>query len=313
MKKVLLLTIFVAFFTFLYYLININQSNVYKSIVWIDSISDNKKISGTGFVYKIENNKSYILTNYHVIKNSDSILVSCDGKQISVENYKYDDFYDIAILILDDDYDLIPIKDNRASVSINDEITILGYLNSNPTKIKGKVESINQEIYIPNDYDEYYYNAIKFNANINYGNSGSPILDSKNNLVGMVSVMDRDTSIGYAIPADFLMDIANKLEKNKLSRINLGGTFTSTRNIEVVSKYGFSPNVDGVIILEINKNGLIYTSKLEVGDVIVSLNGKKINNVRDLKKELTKYVDYDHIDIIYYRNNKYNSTQINLK
>lgn len=287
---------------------NIKIKSIYTSLVYIESINEDTITSGSGFVYKIDDKKNYIVTNYHVIKESSNIYVYNENKEkIKAELINYDEYNDIAILIIDDKLGLKKVNFSN-SYKIGDKVFVVGTplsIKNFGTISKGTITDITNLNYL-----DYNFNAIKVSAKTNYGNSGGPLLNSKGQVIGMMLLMDKtDDNISYAIPIDFVIDTIDKLEK----RISLGATMTNTTNTNLLTEYKINiPNIDGVVILNINKNGILKKYSFQKGDIITSFNDKKINNIEDLRNELYKCKQGSIVNIEIYRDGSYYKKNIEL-
>lgn len=195
----------------------INLDSIYNSVVYIESINEDTIKNGSGFVYKVDNNKNYIITSYHVIKGYEDIYVYNNEKQkqkASIVNY--DEYADIAILSIENVLTLkdISIGDSN-KVNIGDEIYVIGtplsidYIN---TISKGIVTYTNRKLIVGSDYK---FNTIQVDAKVDNGNSGGPLLNSSGEVIGMMFIKEESVDgISFALPINFVMDIVEKLEYN---------------------------------------------------------------------------------------------------
>ena len=108
MKKVLIyvgivLLILGSFITVLIF----NKTDINNSVVYIESIDEVSIRSGTGFVYKIDDNINYIVTSYHVIEGYNDIYIyNSNKKKVKANILNYDEYTDVAILTIEDKLDL---------------------------------------------------------------------------------------------------------------------------------------------------------------------------------------------------------------
>ena len=101
--------------------INNNKYSPFDSIVFIESISDESLKNGMGFVYEVENNKNYIVTNYHVVESSNSLYVgNIEKEKISAKLVWYDIYTDIAVLQINDELGLKEVVATNKSMSISE-------------------------------------------------------------------------------------------------------------------------------------------------------------------------------------------------
>lgn len=258
-------------------------------IVYIENDTDNYIMSGNGIVYKYIDNKYFIVTNYHIVANSKKIYVlSKQNKKSMAKLEKYDDYTDIAILSVEGNYGVANL--GNCDYDTNDKVKIKGHSINKSGYILSRLEHID----VPNTYGNSVYDAIKIKYNINYGDSGSAVLDKNNNVIGLLSVMDEETKEGYAIPICDAMNIVDLLEKNKLNRPNLNAQFTNNNS-----------SIEGVLVSNIYDNSILHELKLQKNDVITKINNVSVENVSDFRNELYKISNGDNISFSYYRNGTY--------
>ena len=209
----------ILFFIFLMFNIknNITMDKLYSSLVYIETKRSNTKISGSGIVYDVKDNNSYIVTNYHVVGNADEIIIYDKNKNSSIAKIvDYNELYDVALLKVDN-LNLKKAKfGNSNKLKVFDEIYVLG----NPvgrqyfgTVSKGIVSYINRNIRVENINNISKYNAIQIDASINSGNSGGALLNKNKEVVGLVTIKeDNLDGVGFVIPINFVKKIIGNME-----------------------------------------------------------------------------------------------------
>lgn len=293
-----------------------NKNDINDSVVYIECVDEVSVRSGTGFVYKIDNDKNYILTSYHVIEGYNDIYVYNSNKEkIKANILNYDEYTDIALLAIEDKLNLkeVVIGDSN-KVKETDKVYAIGSLdleNLN-SKSKGEIIDIKKEITIETTHGSSNLNTIELNIGVTYGNSGGPLLNKNNETIGMMFVKEENKNIAYALPINFVIDIVKKLENNELERPNLGAVMCNSTNIELLNEYGINVEIDGVVILELNENGLLHKEGLQIGDVITEFNGNVISSVNKLREELYKNQIGNKVWLEYYRNGDYYKVDIEL-
>ena len=286
-----------------------NVSDIYNYLVYIESRDDDTITSGSGFVYKTYNGENYILTNYHVVEGYFDIYVyNKKEERIKAKLVNYDENNDIAILAISDKLGLEAVNiGNSDNIYKGDKVFVVG----NPLNIKnigtitkGKILDF---IEFENIFD---FTAIEVSAHTEFGNSGGPLLDEKGNLIGMMFLKDsKDSDISYAIPINFIMDFVNLNDNTDI--FSLGAIMASTSNNEILNEYEINNfNIEGVVLIKLDNNGILSKNKFRKVDIITSFNGRVINNITDLKEELYKYKKGDNINITYYREGVYNNITI---
>lgn len=270
------------------------------SIVYIDT----EEKQGMGFVYKVEDNISYIVTNYHVIDLAQKLYIN---NEIKAEIVEYDKYSDIAILKVNK-------KLKKAIISENSTLDDVYYYNLNNNIVEqGSVLGLDDEIVVNTTYGTSFYNAIEIKGNIENGNSGSPLLNSKDEVVGLISLKDINTETAYALPIDYVMKMVKQLENHTLYRANLGATFINTTNIEKLNEYSINTfGINGVVVLNIKKEYPLYVSGLYNGDIITKINDTIILDVNTLQKELYSHNRGEDIHVEYYREGISNIVVVNL-
>ena len=258
-------------------------------IVGIENDTGNYLLTGNGITYKYYNNRYYIVTNYHIVANSKKIYIyNKNGKKSEAKLENYDDYSDIAILSTSNKLKTINLT--NCTYDINDKIRIKGY----NIKKRGYLISKLEHIDVPNSYGNSVYDAMKLEYDIDYGDSGSAVINRENKVIGLLSVMDKETKEGYAIPICDVLDIVDRLSNNSLNRPNLRAQFTNSKT-----------NIKGVIILNIYDNSLLSEINLQENDIITKINDINIENVSDFRNELYKYSIGDNISFEYYRDGVY--------
>lgn len=280
-----------------------NKYSINDSMVFIESYGEESIKEGMGLVYKEENNSSYIVTNYHVIYDSKNIYVyNLDNKKEKASIIDYDIYTDIAILEIKDNLNLEPCIIGNNNVNKNDTIN---YFNINKKTIeKGTILNIDNEININANYGSSFYNAISIKADIENGNSGGPVFNINDEIIGIISLKEEDSDIGFYIPVDNTMNIVTKLENHTLVRPNLGATFANSTNIEILNQYGINTmGVNGVVILEVIENYPLFVFGIIKGDIITKINNQVVSDVVDMQKIVYSHNIGDTITLEYYRNN----------
>lgn len=291
-----------------------NKNNINDSVVYIECIDEVSIRSGTGFVYKVVGGKNYIVTSYHVIEGYNDIYVyNSDKKKIKASVLNYDEYTDIAILIVEDKLDLEEvIVGDSSNIKEEDKVYAIGAFDLENIKSKGKIIYTEKEITIDTTHGSSNLNVIELDIDVTYGNSGGPLLNENNEVIGMMFVKEENKNIAYALPINFVMDIVIKLENNELERPNLGAVMCNSTNTELLNEYEINVEIDGVVLLELNELGILYQTGLQKGDVITEFNGITISNVTELREELYKNEKGNIVSISYFRNDMYYKVDIEL-
>jgi S1-C subfamily serine protease len=253
--------------------------------------------SGSGFVYRVEaNGRGYIVTNYHVVEGAEndvSITFFIDGKPVKVSATVMgkDVYSDLAVLRVNN------IPSEAKPLSPGDSTKLLVgepvYAIGNPFGLEGSMTAgiVSQvgrvlrlsELGVPEPWGKYsIVDIIQFDAAVNPGNSGGPLLNSLGEVVGVTFAIETAgevrafIGIGYAIPSIIMKRVANAIiKKGEYEHPWMGIVYDSSY-------------IGGVLIVEVNATGPAY-GKLENGDVIVEVDNRTINRAEDLVIYLERY------------------------
>ena len=287
--------IFIFLCVLLYFLLNNKIDN--NAIFKVENYKNGYLYKdGNCFVYKIDK-YAYMLTNYHVISDNDELIININNKKIKARVLNYDEYEDIAIIVVEKKYVNNKIKiGSLKNKKIMNNIYVYSYNN----KERGNLLSLKEPVKFNYNYKIKMQDLLKIKAYVKEGNSGSPVLDENNNVIGMVTMVQSDNSnYAYAIPIDDLMNKVDLLEKDNLKKVNLGIDATSYNN-----------EIKGVLINKLFDNYPAYNAGLNVNDVIVGINGNNTNDLAEFRYYLYKYNINDTIVIKYYRDGNYFTSNV---
>ena len=254
----------------------------------------------------------YILTNQHVINNASSITVNIagDGKYTArVVGQDYE--LDLAILKIQAKKDLAYVKlGDSSKIQAGEWVVAIG----NPygldhTVTAGVISAMGRPMQIE---DRVYKNLIQTDAAINPGNSGGPLLNTSGEVIGINTAVNAQAQgIGFAISVNTAKDVIDELiAKGKVVRPYIGVWLQSVDEKTAaqlkVSNYG-------VIVRDVISGGPADLAGLQAGDVIVSLNRKKINNYDELQVFLKGKKVGDQVDVEVIRNGSNKTVKLTLK
>ena len=315
--------------------------NSVKSVVTVENdlsndttVSDNKNESdneiGSGVVYKKVGDSIYIFTNAHVVGDQEKQKVTYgNDKSVTGKVIGKDKWSDLAVVkakVADENIKPMTIGDSN-NIKLAEPILVIG--NPLGTDFKGSVSQgivsgLNRHVPVDIDKNDNYdalMKAFQIDAPVNPGNSGGAVVDRDGRLIGIVSLkidMHNVEGMAFAIPINDVRKIAKELEhKGKVSYPNteikiknVGDLDDSERNaINLPAKVNH-----GVLIGEVKENGLGDKAGLKKGDVIVELDGKKIeDNLRYRQVIFSHYDDQKTITAKIYRNGAEKNIKIKLK
>lgn len=306
---------------------------VYNSTVYIEVDTEAstlfgtavQKGSGSGFVYKKDDKNGYILTNYHVVNGAKKIKVTfINGSEVEASIVGSDEYSDIAILKVDAKSILeVAELGSSSEVELGDTIFTIGaplgkdYMGS---VTKGILSGKNRMVGVQLSSGNYLMEALQIDAAINSGNSGGALCNIKGQVIGVTSsklIGDGVESMGFAIPIDTVNTIIADLEKGKtINRPYVGVQVADLNNsfgLQYYSNVQISSDVEfGAVIAYVEKDKSASKAGLQVGDVIIEMDGKKIEDSSHFRYNLYQHKVGDKIKIKYYRKNKILETTISL-
>ena len=238
----------------------------------------------------------YILSNYHVVAEADSIQVTLsDRRTYQARVIGFDSLIDIALLKVEEQgLPTVQLADSDL-LQIGDWVLAIGHpLGMGSTLTHGIVSALGRQagIFNPRSDEENRYaieSFIQTNAVINPGNSGGPLLDLQGRVVGINTAISTRTGyyIGYglAVPINLAHEVVDDLlVHGRIVRGHLGVTMESEMTQELIRKHGLNmERPQGVYLKQVQPNSPAERGGLLVGDVILSLDGIEVNHFNDLQ------------------------------
>ena len=301
---------------------------VLNSAVMIKNLKNDKLAgSGSGFIYKIEGDSAYVMTNHHVVNGGTKFLVvTSTDEEIEGTVLGSDEYLDLAVIKMKkkDYMTSVSIGDN-SKVSLGDTVFTIGApvgYEYRRTVTNGIISGLNRlvEVSVKNNLsDDWVMEVIQTNAAVNPGNSGGPLFNSNGEVIGVISmklVQNAVEGMGFAIPMEYAMSHVKTLEEGKtIDRPLLGISMLNVTDSWQLWQQRITLPKDveeGVVVVEISEKSGASKSGLKSGDVIVGLNGSNVKNAAYLKYLLYKYNPGDKVKITYNREGKVATTEITL-
>lgn len=246
---------------------------------------------GSGFLISED---GYILTNDHVAGNATKISVTLTtGETVEAKLIGSDAVTDVALLKIDKKNLPFINFGNSDNIIIGEWVIALGNpfglfeINDKPTVTVGVVSALNMKVSA--DGNRVYKDMIQTDASINSGNSGGPLVDVEGNVIGMNTIIftgsqfsQGSIGVGFSISINRVKAIMEELKKGgKIERSSNVG-FRIQGIDERIAKYLNLKDKNGVVVVQIQKDGPADKAGLKVEDVIIAVNGEKIRNEQDL-------------------------------
>ena len=264
----------------------------------------------------------YIVTNNHVIEKADIISVKLnDGREFKGRIIGTDPSTDLALVKIEgDDFPTIPVG-NSDDLKIGEWVLAVGNpFNMTSTVTAGIVSAKARSLGV---YNKGVESFIQTDAAINQGNSGGALVNARGELVGINSVLYSPTGsysgYGFAIPTSIMTKVVTDLkEYGTVQRAILGiqcrpidndGQMQDETMKKKAEELGAT---EGVWVGEVLENGSAF-GKLEVDDVIIGINGKRVKNFANLQEELAKHRPGDKVTVKVLRDKKEKNIELTLK
>ena len=257
--------------------------------------------SGSGFILSSD---GYILTNFHVIENSNSITVACyDGSSYDAKLVGYDESNDIAVLKVEASGLSPVILGSSDKMNVGDSVVAIG----NPlgeltfSLTAGTVSALDRQITMSGGGS---MTLIQTDCAINSGNSGGALFNLHGEVVGITNAKYSSSSsgasidnIGFAIPIDDVRGIIESIiEKGYISKPYIGVSVVGVS--AETQAYGLPA---GAAVQDISKGSPAEAAGLQISDIITRVNGAAITNSSDLVNSISETQPGDVLELTVYR------------
>ena len=238
-----------------------------------------QKSLGSGFIIDKD---GFILTNNHVVENTDEIMVKlADEKEFPAKIIGRDPKTDLALIRIETDRPLKPLPlGDSDKLEVGDWVVAIGNPFGLGDTVTAGIVSAKYRHIGAGSYD----NFIQTDASINPGNSGGPLLNTSGEVIGINSAIfsrsGGSIGIGFAIPINMARDLLPQLKKGKVVRGWLG-VMIQKITPELKDKLKLKDE-RGALVADVTTNGPADKAGIKRGDVIVSFDGKVIKQMKDL-------------------------------
>ena len=292
-------------------IVSIDNHYTEKISYWGQSFSQEADASGSGIIVGENDTELLIVTNYHVIADTEKLTVKfVEGSEAEASVKGTDADMDLAVIAVPLNSIGRDIRQEIAIATLGDSDSLevgepaiaignsLGYGQSVTT---GVISALNRSIELSDGSDGTF---IQTDAAINPGNSGGALLNVKGEVIGINSNKIGGSAIegmGYAIPissaSPIIAELMLKETKNKVAAEERGYLGISGINVteDVSEMYGIP---EGVFITQVYDNTAASAAGLKKGDIITSLDGEKITSMDELSKELEFHAKGETVELV---------------
>ena len=265
-------------------------------------------VSGSGFFIT---DQGYILTNNHVVEGTKEVnIVLSDGTEQKVTIVGTDLYSDIAVLKTDGKVPAFAKLGNSDVLKPGESVIAIGSPlgNFKNTVTVGVVSATGRSIDTGNGYQ--VENLIQTDAAINHGNSGGPLVDLAGEVIGINTLIVRNTGsgdvaegLGFAIPVNTAQVVAQQIiQKGYFARPYMGISFQPI-NPEIAAQYDL-PAQWGVYITKVADNSPASKAGLQQGDIITKVGDVALDETHSYVNTLFTYKPGDQITLEVVRGNK---------
>ncbi len=284
-----------------------------RSFRYFDDISPFESESlGSGFVIKKDKDFLYIVTNAHVIGKSKKVIIKFyNGYETKAQIQGIDQKTDIAVLKVKISERIEDIKPAKCGTIENMKIGYFVIAAGSPYSLGhtftfGIISALGRNLGIST-----FENFIQTDAAINPGDSGGPLINIKGEVIGMnTAIIQTGQGIGFAIPIDIVKSITDELiQHGKVIRGWLGVLVQNVPE-SLKEKYRIK---NGVLVIKVFDYSPAKKAGLNVGDIILNLNGKQVLNASNLKYLISQLKPGQTITLKILRDGKIVEIKVNIE
>ena len=259
--------------------------------------------AGSGFILSAD---GYILTNYHVVEDSNSITVSLyDGTEYDATLVGCDESNDIAVLKIDAEGLTPVVLGDSDNLNVGDQVVAIG----NPlgeltfSLTTGVVSALNREVTLSSNVT---MNLIQTDCAINSGNSGGALFNLYGEVIGITNAKYSSSgssgeasidNIGFAIPINSVRSIVESIIKNGYIVKPYIGVSVEDVSSEMTS-YGLPA---GAVVRSVTDGAPAAQAGLQANDIITAVDGAEITGSNDLVQIVTSKKAGDTLKLSVYR------------
>lgn len=270
---------------------------------------------GSGVIFKNDNGKSYIVTNNHVVKGANELIVSlADGRSLKGTLVGTDELTDLAVVSVDDGNLTTADFGDSDQIVVGESVIAIGNpmgLEFQGTVTHGVISAQNRTL---GDGDERV-KLLQTDAAINPGNSGGALVNMDGKVIGINSakiVANGVEGIGFAIPSNTVQNIVDAImAKGYVARPFLG---VSIFDQQTAARYGYQLNIkQGVYIFQVAAGSPADKAGLQKGDVVLKVDGAEVNSVNDMRAKIAEHKVGDTTTLTISRDGREKTVDVTLK
>ncbi len=270
---------------------------------WNQQTTQDKETgSGSGVIYKVEGDTAFIVTNNHVIEGAKQLEVTMqDGSKEEAQLVGSDVWTDLAVISISaKDVKTVAtfgnsdvLKQGETVIAIGNPLGLEFYGSVTTGVVSGKDRSVPVDLN-GDKVADWQQEVLQTDAAINPGNSGGALVNLAGELIGINSMKISESSVeglGFSIPINSAIPIIQELEKNgEMKRPTMGISLVDLTDVPAYYQQQTlklpKEITTGVVITDVIANSPASKAGVKQYDVIVEMDGKKIETSIDLRKHL---------------------------
>lgn len=277
--------------------------------------------SGSGVIYKVEGDRAFIVTNHHVVQGAKQLEVTLeDGSKVAAQNVGSDIWTDLAVISIPSEGiktvatfgDSDVLKQGETVIAIGNPLGLDFYGSVTTGVISGKDRSVPVDLN-EDGIEDWSTDVLQTDAAINSGNSGGALINIAGQLVGINSMKIAASSVeglGFAIPINSAIPVIEELEKTgEVKRPAIGISLIDLTEVPAYYQQQTlqlpAEVTSGVVITQVVPGSAADKAGLKEYDVIVEMDGQKIDGSIALRKHLYNEKEMgDTLNVKVYRQGK---------
>ncbi len=270
--------------------------------------------SGSGVIMSPD---GFIVTNHHVVENSREIKVTLnDHREFKAKLIGSDPSTDIALIKIEESRLPFMLFGNSDSVRVGEWVLAVGNpFNLESTVTAGIISAKGRNINILTG-NTSIESFLQTDAAVNPGNSGGALVSTTGELIGVNTAIITESGnyegYSFAVPSNLAQKVVRDLKEFGVVQRAFLGVGIQDLNAEIASEVGL-PNPEGIYVNQISRNGGADQAGLEVGDVILSINGVRTKSTAELQEQVGRRRPGESVSIQFWRDGRKKDAKIVLK
>ena len=265
--------------------------------------------AGAGVI--IDGVKGYIVTNSHVVRQSQKVnILLYSSEEFVGQVLGTDEETDLAVIKVESEKPLPSVLlGDSSKLKVGQFVVAIG----NPYGLHdtfsfGVISGLNRENVNISRYEDF----IQTDASINPGNSGGPLLNIRGEVIGInTAIINYAQSIGFAIPANIVKNVSQQIIEN--GSVNRGWLGVGIEYIpEDVAKSANIKKDDGVLVNSVFEKQPAYQAGIKVGDIILKIGGAKVNSPNSMIRVVGNVSPGQFVDLDILRNGEHKKFSVRL-